>query len=112
MNLPQPFRQRMKKQLQEEYDAFIQSYKKGRFQGLRVNSLKIEPSAFTALSPFSLTPVPWTENGYYYPAEERPGKHPYFEAGLYYIQEPSAMAAVIYLDPEPGERIQIGRAHV
>lgn len=105
MNLPQPFRQRMKKQLQEEYDAFIQSYKKGRFQGLRVNSLKIEPSAFTALSPFSLTPVPWTENGYYYPAEERPGKHPYFEAGLYYIQEPSAMAAVIYLDPEPGERI-------
>lgn len=35
----------------------------------------------------------------------RPGKHPYHEAGLYYLQEPSAMAAVALLDPEPGERV-------
>lgn len=105
MKLPQPFQERMKKQLKEEYEAFMQSYEKERFQGLRVNSLKIDPSAFAALSPFSLTPVPWVKNGYYYLAEERPGKHPYFEAGLYYIQEPSAMAAAVYLEPEPGERV-------
>ncbi len=39
------------------------------------------------------------------PAAERPGKHPYHEAGLYYIQEPSAMAVVELLDPKPGEKI-------
>lgn len=105
MNLPQLFRQRMKKQLQEEYEAFIQSYEQVRLQGLRVNSLKTDRNAFAALSPFSLTQIPWEENGYYYPGVERPGKHPYFEAGLYYIQEPSAMAVAGYLDPKPDERV-------
>ncbi len=31
------------------------------------------------------------------------GKHPYHTAGVYYIQDPSAMAAAMLLDPQPGE---------
>ncbi len=34
-----------------------------------------------------------------------PGKHPYHAAGLYYLQEPSAMAVAELLDPQPGERV-------
>ena len=59
-------------------------------------------------APFSLAPVPWEENGFYYKKEEtqpQPGKHPWHEAGVYYIQEPSAMSAVPFLEARPEERI-------
>jgi len=46
---------------------------------------------FKKLSPFELEPIPWTKDGFYYNEGENPGKHPYYHAGLYYIQEPSAM---------------------
>ncbi len=52
-----------------------------------------------------LWPVPWAEDGYYYLPSDQPGKHPFHEAGLYYIQEPSAMAPAELLDVQPGERI-------
>ena len=54
---------------------------------------------------FTLERIPWVKEGYYYSGDNRPGKHPYHEAGLYYIQEPSAMAVVELLDPRPGERV-------
>ncbi len=50
-------------------------------------------------------PIPWAKDAYYYGEEDRPGKHPYHEAGLYYIQEPSAMAPAVYLDARPGEYV-------
>lgn len=52
-----------------------------------------------------LAPVPWAEDGYYYETELQPGRHPFHAAGLYYIQEPSAMAPVELLAPEPGDRV-------
>lgn len=105
VNLPVEFLRRMQENLGEEYPAFLESYQKERVQGLRINTAKISCEEFLKLSPFTLSPVGWCETGYYYEAEERPGKHPYHEAGLYYIQEPSAMAVAELLMPEPGERI-------
>ena len=52
-----------------------------------------------------LSRVPWAEDGYYYEAPDQPGKHPFHEAGVYYIQEPSAMAPVGLLNVGPGERV-------
>ena len=54
---------------------------------------------------FALQPVPWAVNGYYYDKTAHPGKHPYHEAGVYYIQEPSAMAPVTLLEVQPGQRV-------
>ncbi len=105
MNLPMAFLEKMKAMLKEEYDAFVKSYEEDRSQGLRVNTLKISKEEFLKINPFTLMPIPWTEEGFYYNNEERPGKHPYHEAGLYYIQEPSAMAVGELLDPKPGERV-------
>lgn len=105
INLPAEFLTRMQKNLGEDYPAFLESYEKERVQGLRVNTVKISREEFLKLSPFQLSPVEWCETGFYYQAEERPGKHPYHEAGLYYIQEPSAMAVVELLNPQPGEKI-------
>lgn len=103
--LPQEFKERMKLMLGEEYPAFEASYEKEKYQALRLNPLKAEREHFLANTVFHLAPVPWERNGFYYQAEDTPGKHPYHEAGVYYIQEPSAMAPVPFLDIMPGDRV-------
>ncbi len=105
MMLPLEFAERMKLLLGNEFDDFLKSYETEKAQALRINTLKISPEKFVAVSPFSLRRVPWVREGFYYDSEARPGKHPYHEAGLYYIQEPSAMAVGILADPKPGERV-------
>lgn len=105
MLLPQEFVNRMQDMLKEAYPAFVQSYENTKFQALRVNPLKAEQQDFLAKASFSLRPVAWEKNGFYYESEDQPGKHPWHEAGVYYIQEPSAMAPVAYLETAPGEKI-------
>ena len=99
--LPQEFLDRIKKQLAGEYPAFLESLERPRAVALRFNPLKGEMSAL----PFVKEPVPWEPMGYYYDPQARPGLHPYHEAGVYYLQEASAMSAVALLDPQPGEKI-------
>ncbi len=105
MKLPEKFEERMKGMLGEEYDQFAASYEKPRTWGLRVNTLKITPEEFVRIAPFHLKKIPWVENGFYYREEDRPSRHPYYFAGLYYLQEPSAMAPASRLDVRPGERV-------
>lgn len=105
VDLPERFKERMRELLGEEYEDFAASYEKERVQGLRFNSLKTGDAQGKIPSSFSLEKIPWAKEGYYYSGAERPGKHPLHEAGLYYIQEPSAMAVVELLDPQPGERV-------
>ena len=92
--LPEKFLERMQNMLGEEYPAFLESLSGKRYRALRLNPLKTRIQEGKEKLPFTLSPVPWTKNGFYYEEEEQPGKHPYHEAGLYYIQEPSAMAPV------------------
>ena len=105
--LPDAFVMRMRQLLGSECDAFFASYEKERALGLRVNTMKVpaEVFAWENQETFSLRPVSWCREGFYYEQESRPGRHPYHEAGVYYIQEPSAMAVVSLLDPKPGERV-------
>lgn len=105
MELPSAFKERMKEMLGEEYGAFIESYDRERTQGLRLNLLKTKPEDFLEKSPFQAAPVPWAAEGFYYGKEDRPGRHPWHEAGVYYIQEPSAMSVVTFLDPKPGDKV-------
>lgn len=92
--LPEKFLERMQNMLGEEYPAFLESLSGKRYRALRLNPLKTRIQEGKEKLPFTLSPVPWTKNGFYYEEEKQPGKHPYHEAGLYYIQEPSAMAPV------------------
>lgn len=106
MKLPQEFLDRMKTLFgEDEYEEFIESFKKPRFYGLRVNTLKVDKKQFEKISPFQLEPVPWTTDGFYYREGESPGRHPYYHAGLYYIQEPSAMLPGQIINAQPGEKI-------
>lgn len=103
--LPIEFEDRMRKMLGGEADAFFASYDREKYTALRLNPLKAKKEEFLARELFSLTPVPWEKNGFYYSGGDTPGKHPYHEAGVYYIQEPSAMAPVPFLEVKPGERV-------
>lgn len=103
--LPEQFLQRMQEMLGDEYEEFLQSFEREHYRGLRINLRKVDTESFLAANPFSLQPVLWTENGFYYGEDDQPGKHPYHEAGMYYIQEPSAMAPVPFLEVQPGERV-------
>ena len=99
--LPEAFLSRMQCQLGEEYPAFLNSLERPRAVALRFNPLKGKAPVL----PFVGDSVPWENQGYYYDPESRPGLHPYHEAGVYYLQEASAMSAVALLDPQPGETV-------
>lgn len=99
--LPEAFLERMKAQLGAEYGQFLASLERPRAVALRFNPLKGERPDL----PFVGQPVPWEPEGVYYDPEARPGLHVYHEAGVYYLQEASAMAPVALLDPQPGERV-------
>lgn len=105
LDLPLAFLERMRILLGDEYAAFVVSYDAPPSVGLRVNTLKLSANAFRAISPFDLMSTPWCPTGFVLPDEAAPGKHPYHAAGLYYLQDPSAMAVAELLDPQPGERI-------
>ena len=106
MNLPQIFVEQMKEILGPELPEYLESYEKPKFTGLRVNTSKISVEEFERISPFkTLRRVPWTPNGYYYTEEDAPTKHPYYYAGLYYIQEASAMLPAKLVNAQPGEKI-------
>lgn len=106
MNLPEKFQEKMKALLREEYDDYIACYREPRYYGLRVNTKKITTEEFQKICPFPIRPIPWIENGFYYDGEkDAPAKHPYYFAGLYYLQEPSAMTPADRLPVEPGDRV-------
>lgn len=103
--LPVDFTEKMKGILGNEYGEFIKSYEKPRNFGLRVNTAKISPEEFQRLAPFHLRKIPWVENGFYYEEQDAPSRHPFYYAGLYYLQEPSAMTPASRLPVNPGERV-------
>jgi NOL1/NOP2/sun family putative RNA methylase len=106
MKLPVEFIDKMKNIVpQQEWDKFIAAYDEPIWAGLRVNTLKIAVEALCRRISFDLEPVPWEPTGFYYDRKERPAKHPYYHAGLYYIQEPSAMTPAAVLAPKTGERV-------
>lgn len=105
MALPKRFEDRMKELLGDEFDVFLNSYKDKYKTGLRVNRLKLTGEDFEPISPCPIKRVPWTNNGFYYDGMNQPAKHPYYHAGLYYIQEPSAMLPAALIPIEPGDKV-------
>ena len=100
--LPEAFLTRMEAMLGDEFSEYLAACDRPLQKGLRMGR-RAEGREWSL--PFGLCPIPWTAGGYIYDPETRPGRHPYHEAGLYYLQEPSAMAPAAMLAPLPGERV-------
>ena len=106
MELPAAFEEKMRALLQEEFDDYIACYKEPRYYGMRVNTGKISVEEFEKICPFEIKKIPWIENGFYYDGDKvSPAKHPYYFAGLYYLQEPSSMTPANRLPVEPGDKV-------
>ena len=113
------FLARMQRLLGDEYPGFLASYEQPPTSGLRVNTIKLSAAQFRAISPCALKELAWCPSGFLImpgaaqapPTDGNdlgtcsPGKHPYHAAGLYYLQDPSAMAAAEVLAPRPGEKV-------
>ena len=109
MELPEKYLDKMRSLLKEEYEDYLDALEKPPLRGLSVNTLKISCEEFERIFPFQIESVPWSENGYYY-FDDEVTKHPYYHAGLYYIQEPSAMLPASVLPVEEGDVILDGCA--
>ena len=104
IQLPETFTASMKDLLGDEYQAYLDSFEEPRIYGLRVNTLKWTPEQCCQVYG-DFQQVPWIANGLLYPEERRMAKDPYYYAGLYYLQEPSAMTPASVLPVEPGDRV-------
>lgn len=107
MNLPSAFEEKMKKLLGSEFETYLSCYEEPRYYGLRVNTNKISSEDFAKIAPFSIRPIPWIENGFYYDGEkDMPAKHPYYFAGFIICgakrQDACQPSAV-----EPGDRVLV-----
>lgn len=104
-SLPARFCERMRTLLGDEADELFAALVQPAPTGLRVNTLKLDSARFRTLAPWPLTPVPWCPTGFVLEGAARPGAHPFHAAGLYYLQDPAAMAVAEALAPQPGEHI-------
>jgi len=105
------FYNKIKALLGEETDDFFKSLELELHKGIRYNKLKINKDEFLKTMPFAMEQILWCDEGFYLSKDgmstqdERPGKHPYYYAGLYYLQEPSAMLPAEALEVKPGDRV-------
>lgn len=107
MKLPPEFTEKMRRLLgDDEYRAFYGALReKVITHCLRVNTAKITVEEFLRIFPYPLEQVPWCPEAFYLPKGFKASKHPYYHAGLYYLQEPSAVLPGVLLDPQPGEKV-------
>lgn len=107
IELPESFKEKMKTLLgEEEFQSFLKSYEEDFFQGLRLNRSKISSNDWERFSPVPMQKIEWIDNGFYYDEEAfQATKHPYYFAGLYYIQEPSAQTPANLLEIKEGDRV-------
>jgi len=92
---------RMKSLLKDEYDDFKNALLEKPVKGLYLNRNK--KNVERVLDQNYVEHHPIVENGYLYDENYHPGRSAYFLAGLYYIQEPSAMLVADALPIEPDD---------
>lgn len=95
------FDARMKSLLKDEYDDFKKALLEKSVKGLYLNRNK--KNVERVLDQNYVEHHPIVENGYLYDENYHPGRSAYFLAGLYYIQEPSAMLVADALPIEPDD---------
>lgn len=119
-DLPKSYVDAMKELLEGDYDAYIKSLDEKPYVGIRTNLLKLTKEKLKEILDRDFKEIPWVKDGFYF--EEEKGvlttpslsniekiksisKNPYYFAGLYYIQEPSAMTPAMVAGIKPGDKV-------
>lgn len=104
-DLPDAYAESLRPLLGGDIDTFLASYREPPVHGLRINPAKVTLARLRELTGWELTPIPWCPDGAYIDPAVRSGAHPYHAAGLYYLQEPTAMAVAERAGIEPGNAV-------
>ena len=115
ISLPEEFSERMKIRLGQEWEAFLEACSLPPKRGLRLNLQKVEANPDFPLEKWKenwkLEELVKDSTREYLCDEEylqsigvQIGHNAYHEAGLYYIQDPSAMSVVPYMEIRPFDR--------
>lgn len=94
------FLKRMKNDLKDDYEAFVESLSRPLLRGLRYDPRKITLEKLKDNAPLGKQ-SPFCPQSFY--VDQALGNHPYHIAGAFYLQEPSASSAVEILDVQPDD---------
>ena len=104
VTLPAPFVARMRALPGLDFAAFAAAMEQPPVRAFRVNTGKAAAKTLLPLLPFATSPVPFLQNAYY-AADEKVGGLPAHHAGMFYMQDPSAMCAVAAAGDLTGLRV-------
>ena len=113
MNLPQSYLDKMKNLLGDsEFEEYMKTFSEERCYGIRLNNKRGSNEILTELldkcgiiENCFMTKIPWIPNGFFAEDTAFASSHPFYRAGLYYIQEPSAMTPARSIDIQPKDRV-------
>ena len=98
--IPSEFEKRMKELLGKDYAEYENAIGEKAVRSFRINTNKISEEKFLEMNPFGGEKISFADGAYYFDYDGI-GNHPYHHAGMIYVQEPAAMAAVACVDIKP-----------
>ena len=102
--IPQAFLERMRTFPQLDFNAFSAALEQDAVRAFRVNTAKTCDETLLPLLSYTPAPLPFAANAYY-ATDEKVGAMPAHHAGMFYMQDPSAISAVAAACPQLGERV-------
>ena len=103
--LPKEFQNRMNLILGDEYSEFEHALEEPNVRAIRVNTSKISVEDFLGKTALSLSPIDYTDDGFIPDSCDGIGKSAEHHSGMFYVQDPGAMATVKAIDIQPGWRV-------
>ena len=103
--LPERFTERMKEMLGEDYAAFESALGEKNVRAVRINTSKISVKDFLSKTALTLSPISYADDGFIPTDCEGIGKSAEHHSGMFYVQDPGAMATVKALDIQPAWKV-------
>ena len=103
--LPERFKERMADMLKEEYSEFEQALEEPNVRAIRVNTTKVAVDDFLSKTLLKLSPIDYASDGFIPENADGIGKTAEHHAGMFYVQDPGAMATVKSLEIKEGWRV-------
>ena len=95
LTLPESYIEKMKSELGNNFEKYLESLIQKPVRGLRVNTRKISVEEFEKLTDLKIEKLNFSVDGYLLNQDDKIGNTPEHLAGLFYLQEPSSMVPVV-----------------
>ena len=103
--LPEKFKERIKNILGDEYPAFEAALEQPNVRGIRINTTKTSVADFIESTDMTLSPISYLDNGFILDDGEGIGRSAEHHAGMFYVQDPGAMATLAAIEIKEGWQV-------